>query len=104
MKSDLDLLICCRHRFSYTSNIFPETHSTTAKIEYWGHLVLMPLRYCLIDSTIRAVTVVFISIAKCLKSSSRSVGIFIVVLVSSPIVSSVPIYNIYIYTVISMYG
>jgi len=64
----------------------------------------MSFRYCLIASTIRAVSVVFISIARCLKSSSRSVGIFIVVLVSSPTVSSVPIYNIYIHTVIFMYS
>jgi uncharacterized membrane protein len=46
------------------------------------HFFLISLRWSLIDSTIRAVTVVFISIAKCLKSSSSSVGIFIVVLVS----------------------
>jgi hypothetical protein len=53
---------------------------------------------------IRAVTVVFMSIAKCLNSSRRSVGIFIVVLVSSPSVSSIPIYNINMHTGIFMYS
>jgi hypothetical protein len=60
-------------------------------INNWNYFFLMSLRYCPMDSTIRAVTVVFISMAKCLNSSSKSVGIFIVVLVSSPNVSSVPI-------------
>src|ERR1700730_18588034 len=64
----------------------------------------MSLRYCLIDSTIRAVTVVFISIAKCLKSSSSSIGIFIVVLVSSSsTVSSVSMYDISIHRYIYLW-
>jgi hypothetical protein len=73
-------------------------------ISNWNYFFLMSLRYCLIASMIRAVTVVFISIARCLNSSRRSVGIFIVVLVSFPIVPSVPIYNIYMHTGIFMYS
>lgn len=77
------------------SLIFPCSCGESSRFhENLVHFFLISLRYSLIDSTIRAVTVVFISIAKCLKSSSRSVGIFIVVLVSSSsIISSFSIYT-----------